>query len=182
MKQEELECRILYAIIVAGKSARFAEQAFKQLFGTPTTSVFEIVRAWVKEGVLPERLRTARVGNYGKIERAFKELVAAKIDLATCCPEELEKIHGIGPKTSRFYIIWTRPEARVAVLDVHILRWLRKLGHDVPLITPSQPRYARIEKLFLKIADESGLTPRQVDEQIWMKGSNYGKYNPELRS
>jgi thermostable 8-oxoguanine DNA glycosylase len=178
MQLEELECRVLYAIIVAGKSARFADQAFKRLFGQPTGSPFDVVRAWIKEGVLLQKLQAARVGNYSKIERAYMELVSAKIDLVKCSPEDLEAVHGIGPKTSRFFIIWTRPEARVAVLDVHVLRWLRKQGHDVPKVTPNRKDYARIEKLFLEIVDKAGLTPRQVDEKIWMEGSKSAQYNP----
>jgi len=179
MDLEELECRILYAIIVAGKSAKFAEQAFKRLFGQPAYSPFAVVRAWVQEGVLLQNLQKARVGNYRKIERAYTELVQSKIDLIKCTPEELEMIHGIGPKTSRFFILWTRPEARVAVLDVHVLRWMRNAGCVVPKSTPSKALYARIEKQFLEMVDKAGLTPRQLDEQIWMEGSKYGKYNPD---
>lgn len=176
---EELQCRILYAIIVAGKSARFAEQAFKRLFGTQPNLPFNMIRTWISEGVLFQKLQAARVGNYHKIEKAYTQLVSTQIDLASCLPEELEKIHGIGPKTSRFFILWTRPSARYAVLDVHVLRWMNHAGCVVPKSTPNKVMYARIEKQFLEIVDRLGLTPRQVDEQVWMQGSGYGKYNPD---
>ena len=77
-------------------------------------------------------------------------------------------------KTSRFFIVWTRPEEKYAVLDTHILRWLRQRGVWTPERTPRYPReYERIEDTFIKIADSLGLTPRELDWKIWKESSGY---------
>lgn len=173
MTDQELQLRLLYAVIVAGKSAKFAEQAMARLFvGLGGNLPFDRVRAWVAEGALETRLWEARVGNYSKVLRAFAALAEAGLDLRSCGPADLEAIHGIGPKTARFFIIWTRPLARVAALDVHILRWMRQHGYNAPHQTPpSGKRYAELEAAFLAEADRRELTPRELDEQIWSRGS-----------
>jgi thermostable 8-oxoguanine DNA glycosylase len=103
----------------------------------------------------------------------LQQLAEAGLNLQTCEPADLEKIHGIGPKTARFWILWTRPDARYAALDVHILRWMRERGHKAPKQTPSAPKtYARLEKAFLAEADKRGLTPRELDFKIWQASAS----------
>lgn len=172
LDNEELEARLIYSIIVAGKSAKFAEGVMQRLglWQDP----FQIIRSWIEKGLLCEELRAARSGNYGKIAQALREIAVSSIDLRTCTPEQLEKVHGIGPKTSRFFILWTRPNERYATLDVHVLRWLRGLGYDAPKATPTGEKYRKLEQAFLKEADNRNLTPRELDSQIWETGSKYG--------
>jgi thermostable 8-oxoguanine DNA glycosylase len=173
MTDRELQLRLLFALVVAGKSARFAEQVMNKLFfGFGDALPFDLVRSWASDGSLEYRLRTARTGNYTKISRALPLLANAGLDLRTCQPADLERIPGIGPKTSRFFIIWTRPNARVAALDVHILRWLRGRGYDAPKQTPQGKRYAKLETIFLAEADAMGMTPRALDQAIWSAGSS----------
>lgn len=174
MTDQELQLRLLYAVIVAGKSAKFAEQAMARLFaGLGNELPFHRIKVWFCNGYLDYRLRLAKVGNYGKIFKAFHEVAFADLDLRTCSPAQLEAIHGIGPKTARFFIIWTRTDARVAALDVHILRWLGQQGYKAPRQTPQGRRYAELEAAFLAEADKRGLTPHQLDAQIWSAGSRY---------
>lgn len=174
MDRRVLEYRLLYAVVVAGKSAAFAEQAMKQFLKDWKGRPFDLVRRLVEDRRLGKQLREARVGNYGKIEQAFEQIVKAKLQLETCTPEDLEKIHGIGPKTSRFFILWTRPDAQYAALDVHILRWMRSIGYDAPRSTPQDPKkYAALEKAFLKEAKKRGMKPSELDWEVWKKGSGY---------
>lgn len=174
MTDQELQLRLLYAVIVAGKSAKFAEQAMAKLFaGLGDELPFHRIQVWFCNGYLDHRLRMAKVGNYGKVFKAFHQIAFAGLDLRTCSPTQLEAIHGIGPKTARFFIIWTRMDARVAALDVHVLRWLRQQGHDAPRQTPQGRRYAELEAIFLVEADRRGLTPHQLDAMIWSAGSRY---------
>lgn len=170
MTTAELEYRIVYSIVVAGKSASFAEAALDRLFCLRKIgeSPFAYLRALVATGTLEKALRLSRTGNYSKIERALRALVSAEIDLHTCSPEQLEEIHGIGPKTSRFFIIWTRPDADFAALDTHVLKWLRFIGHDAPKSTPTQgKRYAELQRIFLTEARARGMTARALDAEIW---------------
>lgn len=171
--EAELQRRLLMAIIVAGKNADFAFRATRALLSDCPANVLPFVHLrhlYAKGGMVGLRrlCERARTGNYSKITTAITQLCAVAIDLRTCTPADLEQIHGIGPKTSRFFILWTRPQYRCAALDVHVLRWLRVQGHDAPESTPQSGKiYARLEKVFLSEADKRGLGPRELDHQIW---------------
>lgn len=170
----EIQIKLIYAMIVAGKSAAFADTACRRLFqGLPHRT---LPFRWIREmdsDALMIRLREARTGNYGKLHRGLQELTRAHLDLRVCGPEELEQIHGVGPKTSRFWLLWTRPDANYAALDVHVLRWLRAQGHAAPKQTPSSAKaYAALEKVFLEEAKRRGLTARELDLQIWEAASS----------
>lgn len=174
LTQQVLEERLIYAVIVAGKSAKFADWASKRFLElldgpTPFQYLFKLhyddIYALCKQ---------ASVGGYAKNARCFHELSRALPDLATCSPQELEVFTGIGPKTSRFFITWTREGAEYAVLDTHILAWLREKGYPAPFKTPRSPEtYANFEDIFLKEAKLRGVTPRQLDWEIWKSRSNY---------
>jgi thermostable 8-oxoguanine DNA glycosylase len=167
MKASVLEYRLLYSMVVAGKSATFAENALGRFFEGVTVSPFAHIRHLVKVGQLENRLRQARTGNYGKLAIGFSDVAHLSPNLATVSAEALEMIHGIGPKTSRFFIIWTRPDAAHAALDTHVLKWLRFIGHEAPLSTPSGRKYALLEVIMLEEAKKRGMTARQLDSAIW---------------
>lgn len=183
MLERELQLRLLFSVIVAGKSAEFARGVVDRLFAgflTQGPLPFDVVRWHIEAGELSNWLRQCRSGNYRKLMLAFPAIVNANLDLRTCKPEDMEKLHGIGPKTSRFFIIWTRPSARYAALDVHVLRWLRNHGHDAPKSTPASPKqYRRLEQIFLNEADSRSLSPRELDARIWEAGSGAAGYNPD---
>lgn len=178
MKQTkgQLEWALIYSCIVAGKSAVFADGVMHRLFGVREApwnfSPIGYLGSLGVDGIERE-LRRARSGNYSKLTRCFSELAAAKLDLLKCTPTDLENIHGIGPKTSRFFILWTRPGERYAALDVHVLRWLKAKGYPAPKSTPSGALYASLEASFISEADKRGMTARELDFEIWNKGSNY---------
>jgi len=169
----ELECRLLYSVIVAGKNAAFANCVMRRWLAGHTLyqkgeTAFEAIRRLDSTGALETSFRDVRSGNYGKVTSAARGMANAGLDLLHCTPQDLEKIKGIGPKTSRFFIIWTRPEARYAALDVHILRWLRKQGYNAPKSTPqSSKRYAELEQAFLDEAEKRKKLPRELDMEIW---------------
>lgn len=173
MNTAELQWALIYSVIVAGKSAKFADKVMMRLLPMPCDPFGE-VRQWIEWGTLADELRHAKTGNYGKLEKCLRELTVATLDLSTCSPTGLEGIHGIGPKTSRFFILWTRPDTKCAALDVHVLRWLRGLGYDAPKATPQNPsRYAVLESHFLWEADQRGVTARVLDHAIWVEGANH---------
>lgn len=182
--QHELEYRLIFSLLVAGKNKDFAEKKVEALFkhakrnksGIP--KCFDFLRSMLDlgEDQLDALLRRVRTGNYAKMVNAIKHLVYdIGFDLSACSPEDLEKVPGIGPKTSRFFLLWTREDAEVAALDVHILRWMREEGiaPDAPKTTPSSNMnlYRRLEKVFLQKAKELGKTPTQLDKEIWMRYS-----------
>lgn len=174
MTQIDLEQKLLYAVCVAGKTATFADQATDRLYKLldgPTPLLY-LDKLHLDD--ITQLCVQARLGAYKKNARAFYELSRNPPDLQNCLPSDLERYHGIGMKTSRFFIVWTRPEALYAVLDTHILRWLRARGVWTADRTPRYAReYERIESIFIKIADSLRLTPRELDWKIWKEASGY---------
>lgn len=163
--------QLIYSLIVAGKSASFARDAINRLFpGYPPP--FKTVRGWIRRGCLSQKLMDSRTGNYTKLEKALRQLVSLRdLDLTCCSVSDLEAVHGIGPKTARFFVLWTQPTAQCAALDVHILRWLRSLGYDAPRQTPaSRKRYHELEQIFLQEAVKRNITPANLDRKIWEAG------------
>jgi len=177
-RQAELQTKLIYAIVVAGKSARFANEAMQRLKDEVDSDagelLFDFLNRKREAGELRKTLEQHRTGNYTKLEKAIGELLEEAFDLDEVTPEDLERIHGIGPKTARFFIVWTRPAERYAVLDVHVLRWMADQGYRVPHSTPQSPQhYRRIEGWFLEEAAKRRLTPRQLDLEIWGKAARF---------
>ena len=169
---EELEEFLVFCTFVAGKSGLQAAKATERfLRGAPP---YERIRMLIRQGRLRRQLKTCGIGQYSRLTRALTELLA--LDPATVPVEVLESVYGIGPKTARFFILHTRPNQSLAVLDIHILRQLRHEGYvDAPATTPQHPRtYARWERVVLGLAQAAGLTPAQYDLQIWNARSKYG--------
>ncbi len=165
--QYQAEWRLIYALVVAGKSSEFAERVLAKLFPEfGGRSPFEHVRDWISAGWLLEKLREAKSGTYRRLERALEEVV--ELDAETCSIEELEAVHGIGPKTARFFLLWTRPSVKYAALDVHVLKFLNRLGftnlHGTP---PAGKTYAKLERIFIGLAEKIGVSPRGLDILVW---------------
>lgn len=170
---DELQARLIYCLIVAGKSAGFADACTQKLLlsAEPGERPFDLIRRLIAKKRLKKRLKQCKTGNYNKLRRALEELVNIEIDLSSCSAEQLEEIHGIGPKTARFFLLWTRPNALHAALDVHVLRWMRKQGYDAPESTPTGERYRALEWAFIVEARRRGMRPRELDERIWSQGA-----------
>jgi thermostable 8-oxoguanine DNA glycosylase len=96
--------------------------------------------------------------------------------LRECTVEDLESIWGIGSKTARFFILHSKANVRVAVLDVHILKWLREQGCDAPKTTPPKgsKKYKELENKFLEFADQMSIGPAVLDLKLWNQYSKNG--------
>lgn len=173
---KELEEFILFWVCAAGKNGRTAARCLDKFIKTyhafyQNSTPFGVV-LWLHALYdLPQTLKECGIGCYNSKARTFHELAVAKfrgeLDLKTCSASDLEKIHGIGPKTARCFILHSRPNAQVAGLDTHILKHLRSLGYDVPKHTPTGKKYLDIEKIVLMLAKEAGMTPAEYDLHIW---------------
>jgi thermostable 8-oxoguanine DNA glycosylase len=171
--EAELEEFLMFAILVAGKGA---EQQAKKLDTFLTVanmlnqSPFEYIQDKL-DGVglsLDFIMRACKFGQYNRIGHAFREILKFKGKLKNVTIEELESISGIGSKTARFFILHSRPDANVAVLDTHILKWLSKQGYkNIPKATPAKKKYAEIERYFLAEAIFHDTTPADLDLTIW---------------
>jgi hypothetical protein len=185
--QHELEEFLLFAIAVAGRRADatavaletllrrlpchgsvrpFRQLQFFQLDNRPDGPDSAFLCGHVELGDL---MKESGIGCYTQKARSFLEVANANLDLETCETGELEEIYGIGMKTSRFFILYTRPSVdNIAILDTHILKWMGKRGYEVPTQTPKSRRYLQLEYSFLEEAWLRNKTPRELDKIIWV--------------
>lgn len=173
--ESELQEFLLFCIVVAGKTAHIQADKLeyflnssKQLLSVNNdVNPFQLLSILKQNGLLLTQILKAKLGQYNKIYNAFDYLVNNKIDLSNCTTEDLEKIPGVGLKTSRFFILHSRQINSIAVLDVHILKFLGTLGYNVPKTTPSKKNYYFLEQKFLEYCMANNLEPAEADLEIW---------------
>lgn len=116
----ELEAFALFAVLVAGKTAKVQAAKLERFLAPvpPNVSPFEYV-AFLNE---KRRLRRMAIhhglGQYARIIPAFLGLTRIP-SLRSASLSDLENVHGVGPKTARFFLLHSRRDVRVAVLDTH---------------------------------------------------------------
>lgn len=171
----ELEEFLLFTIVVAGKTAYIQSQKLefflnqiRQDFQLYQETPFELLLFLKQKQILLKYVIISKLGQYNKIYNAFNHLCDHKIDLNKCPIDELELIPGVGPKTSRFFLLHSR-QCEVGILDVHLLKWIRTLGYDnVPKTTPSNKKiYKKWEQIFLNYCKDNGKIPSEFDLEIW---------------
>ncbi len=110
------------------------------------------------------------LGQYGRLCRAVEDFIQLP-PLTQVTVKQLESCYGMGPKSARFFIVHSRPNQQYAILDVHILRWLRAQGVEAPQSTPQGKKYAEIEKIFLQFVRHSGKSVAEFDLDIWKENA-----------
>ena len=120
---------------------------------------------------LRSNLEKVKIGQYSRIEMVFKQICV--LDAKNLKLPELESIYGIGPKTARFFLLHSFPDQNYAVLDTHILAWMREVRkYQVPKSTPSGKKYLELEGWFLFEAHLRDMTPAELDILIWNQRSH----------
>jgi hypothetical protein len=169
--ESRVQAWFLFGVCVAGKGAR---QTAAKVIAFLNHSVpvhsgdtpFSVVERMIAERSLMRNLKKHKMGQYDRIAKAFRGMV--KIDPQTCTLEELEAIHGVGPKTARMLLLYTRKDLEVIPLDTHILKWLRAHGYNAPKSTPSPgKKYRDLELAFIAEGKKRGLSPKDWDTQVW---------------
>jgi thermostable 8-oxoguanine DNA glycosylase len=168
----ELQAFWIFGCVCAGKNSDFAASVLARLLNKCVSTPFEYFRELGEIGIR-NALVAAKSGNYTRITRFIMESI--DLDLRTAELNELLAIHGIGSKTARFFLLHTRPNIECAVLDVHILKYMREKGcTTAPTQTPTNPRlYADLEKAFLYHAkiDFPFMSVADIDLMLWTKYS-----------
>jgi endonuclease III-like uncharacterized protein len=169
----------LFGICVAGKSARQTAAKVEALLSdlcvfrdqnaiTISPTPFLCIREAIDRGKLGYYLRKHKLGQYTRINKAMRGMI--KIDPATVTLEELEQIHGVGAKTARMLLLYTRPDQEMIPLDTHILKWLRANGYNAPKSTPPPgKKYRELELAFIAEGKKRGLTAKEFDTMVWQQ-------------
>lgn len=180
---DQLQEFLLFSIVVAGKKSKIQAQKLDEFLclicgdyardnGELPQDNFTALRWSVANLRLYDRLRDVRIGQYNRIGLAFTKLASEMPDLKTITLQGLERIKGIGPKTARFFLLHSRENAGCAVLDTHILKYLRECGYDAPKTTPqSRLQYRKLEIRFLELWEKTNnrLSLAEFDLKIWKK-------------
>ena len=169
---EEREWFILFAVCVAGKSAKQTQKKLNDLLDWCSyegQTPFQAINNEVNTGQLDHAVRLFKMGQYKRIVKAFEQVILldVKTDLTV---EKLEAIPGIGPKTARFICLYCDENCNRVPLDTHVLKYLAKNypGANVPKSTPPAGKtYRRLELLFQISAQAQGKTVRQLDTEVW---------------
>lgn len=168
--QEELEFFWLFCILVAGKNADWASLKLLDLFRNKPEdqTPFEFLKTHLTD--LNNILVANKVGQYRRVQMAITQ--SLEVDLRTASVAELMEIHGVGPKTARFFILHTRANAECAVLDTHILKWMRGLVDpifEVPASTPPINKYQTLEFVAIKLMKTHfpNISLAEADLLIW---------------
>ena len=171
--QAEMEEFLMFAIIVAGKTAKTQAEKLNQFLTSAKVceiSPFE----WIEKLIacshdcgLMDCMKHYKLGQYNRLDKAFKGILQFKGKLDSVTLDELESIEGIGPKTARFFLLHSRPNQRIAALDTHILKYMSEKGYKVPKSTPSKKKYGQIENDFLTECDKAGKNVADMDLEIW---------------
>jgi thermostable 8-oxoguanine DNA glycosylase len=170
--QTELEEYWLFCIVAAGKTAMtqarlldtYLQNGYEHMASCQTP--FDVIRWQASEDTLLDALKASRLGQYNRIKKAFEQSVS--LDLRTCTVADLEAITGVGPKTARFFILHTRPDQTMAVLDTHILKYLRDKGYTEQKVTPpAGKKYNELEQIVIAEAKASGMSQPDFDLHIW---------------
>lgn len=126
------------------------------------------------ESYIRQKLEAVKMGQYFRIARAIGDIVYDLPNLKTITIEGLERYRGVGPKTARFFMLHSFKGAKCAVLDTHILKYLRDCGYDAPKSTPQNSNaYRKLEIRFLELWEKTnqGLSLAEFDLKIWKKYS-----------
>lgn len=203
--QSELEQLLIFSVAVAGKTAKTTARAIERFFdgcnlelARPTDFLY----VWFCESdeVVLNRLKEAHTGNYNRLLKFLKQLVENTPLLENLTVEALRRFHGISHKTAKMIVLHSKPGERHAVIDTHVLKFLRDVVgvKGLPASTPqSLKRYEMLEDTLLRWVDDrimwnkhicipkpggSGLMDRcLVIERDPLTGkANYAKFDLDL--
>jgi thermostable 8-oxoguanine DNA glycosylase len=178
----ELQSFWLFGAFCAGKNSDYAAACLAKLLNKiGDKTPFEYLRD-LGETNIHNALVAARIGQYSRLTRFIME--SLDLDLRTATLSDLTGVFGIGPKTARFFLVHSRSDASHAILDTHILKYLREKSDSiVETQTPTtKKRYEELEKMFLFFVyfDFPHMTVADIDLMLWMKYS--GRLQEDLFS
>lgn len=151
----DLELFAIFAIVVAAKNADVQSEKLDQFlsFEPNAKSPLDAVEMMLKKGTFVSNMVKVKLGQYDRLAVSIPRLL--DVNLRTCTIADLENIHGIGRKTSRFFILHSRPAQRICALDTMLLCKAIDEGYpNCPTVTPSNyQEYEKISSFLLDVFD-----------------------------
>ena len=190
--EEQLQVFLMFCVAVAGKKAvmiskkintflcslelMYEDLAIKR-YGS--AKPFDLLRVARDKSGMRYWIEHTKLGKTKVLSQAFTEFADwadSGLSLETISIDQLESVCGIGFKTSRFFLLHSRQDQKIAVLDTHLLHFLRDKGYDAPAVTPSsKQRYSELEAVVLKLAKKAKKSVADFDLWVWRK---YTKTKP----
>ncbi len=168
----QLESFWLFCQFVAGKNSDYASRCLSKLIHGMSKRGYDDIFSYFKDlgrDGIHNALVASKVGQYGRLTKGIMQ--SLDLDLRTCSLDDLLSVYGVGNKTARFFLLHTRQGCDYAVLDTHILAWLRDHGvENAPKNTPTNSKlYRELEKQFryLSRLEFPYLSDAQIDLLIW---------------
>lgn len=187
-RSSELEEFLLFCIVVAGKTAYIQAQKLedflvsvnKRLMMPENINPFQTLKSAEQHGILMEEILKAKLGQYKKIYSGFKYICSNQYDLSKMTPELLEKIPGVGMKTSRFFLLHSDNfySDKIAILDTHILKFIKEnIDDKAPKSTPTiRVTYKYWEDRFLFWCEQNNKNVADFDLEVW---KSFARTKPE---
>ena len=185
--KDELECFLLFCIVVAGKTAyiqarkldEFLTSINKRLMMPEHVNPFQSLKSAEQHGILMQEILKAKLGQYKKIYNGFKYITEHEYDLTRMTPDLLERIPGVGMKTSRFFLLHSDKNYKdiIAILDTHILKFIKENIDDrAPKSTPTiRVTYKYWEDVFLYWCECNNKNVADFDLEVWKSYARIAK-------
>lgn len=186
---EDLQEFWLFCLAVAGKTAtQMAKKVddFLQIRKTPNNLFrhfdhFDWITAvggsFANHGLV-SALTQVKMGKYGLLTKGYLESARrGTLYFRTASADDIAAdIPGAGLKTSRFFTLHSRLNEQVAVIDTHMLKYLRQMGvAGVPDTIPTGKKYLALEKILLAEAAKKQMAMADFDLAIWSHYASGGK-------
>ena len=185
--EAELECFLLFCIVVAGKTAyiqarkldEFLTSVNKRLMMPEHVNPFQSLKSAEQHGILMEEILKAKLGQYKKIYNGFKYISEREYNLNRMTPQLLECIPGVGMKTSRFFLLHSDKfyKDKIAILDTHILKFIKEnIDDKAPKSTPTiKVTYKYWEDVFLYWCECNNKNVADFDLEVWKSYARVAK-------
>lgn len=125
--------------------------------------------------IIKDILLKHKMGQYDRLSRVIFILNQIGEGLNQILFNELVAIKGIGPKTAAFFLLHSRREANIPVIDTHICKYMATKGIEMK-VTSSLNKYMANAELVKKaiMEDFPNKYLAEADLYLWTKFSGRG--------
>jgi thermostable 8-oxoguanine DNA glycosylase len=184
----ELEEFFLFCLSVAGKKATMIAQKLDDFlihtrhpdafFKTPFSWLSYLHSQNGNGPMIRQQLERVKMGKYELLTKGFEASIKKGTTWFRTATADMiaQEIPGAGYKTSRFFVLHSRENANVAVIDTHMLKYLKHIGAaNVPDGIPTGNEYLRLEAILLAEAKSKNMKMADFDLAIWSHYASKGQ-------